>query len=68
MKLRAPRAFASFLVCSFALLLVYAFGLGMYAQGKALWENLPQYSQRISEIGDEVVLALETAEQDAYRI
>jgi predicted PurR-regulated permease PerM len=68
MKLRAPRAFASFLVCSFALLLVYAFGLGMYTQAKALWEDLPQYSQRVSEIADEVVVALETAEKDAYRI
>jgi predicted PurR-regulated permease PerM len=68
MRLRVPRSVASFIVCTITLLIVYAFGVGTYSQAAALWEDLPKYSQRISEIADEVAAKLESAEQDAYRV
>ena len=67
MKLRLPRSVASFLVCLLTLMCLYALGFGMYTQAAALWDDLPKYSQRISEIGDEVAAALEAVERDAYR-
>lgn len=63
MKLRLPRSFASFLVCSISLLLVYLSGLGIYVQTADLMEDLPRYSSRMNELIDEVVLSLEGAER-----
>jgi predicted PurR-regulated permease PerM len=63
MKLRLPRAFASFLVCSIALLLLYLIGMGLYFQASGLVKELPQYSTRINEIIDEALLEVERAEQ-----
>ena len=68
MKLRLPRSVASFLVCSVALLGLYAAGLGLYTQVAVLMEDLPAYSARISDLSGQVVAKLEDAEKSAYKI
>jgi predicted PurR-regulated permease PerM len=67
-KLRLPRALASFVVCSIALLGVYLSGLGLYSQVSGLMADLPQYANRINEIMDEAVARLEAAEKSAAQI
>ncbi|MCP5116110.1 MAG: AI-2E family transporter [bacterium] len=66
MKLRLPRAVASFVVCAFGLLVLYLAGLGTYAQMSVLAEDLPTYSARINELADRVTARVERAEQTAY--
>jgi predicted PurR-regulated permease PerM len=68
MKLRIPRAVASFLVCSVALLGIYAGGLGLYTQIAVLMEDLPAYSARIGDLSGQVVAKLEETEKTAQRI
>lgn len=68
MKLRLPRAVAAFVVCSLALLILYALGVGLYTQVADLMDDLPNYSNRINEIVDEAVVRLERAERSAYDI
>src|SRR5260370_37931544 len=41
MKLKLPRAFASFIVCSIALLGLYLVGLGVYTEFANLVDDLP---------------------------
>ncbi len=53
-KLRLPRAVASFVVCSIALLALYLFGFGLYTQFSGFVEELPVYSQRMNEMVDNV--------------
>jgi predicted PurR-regulated permease PerM len=65
---RLPRALASFLVCTAALLALYLAGLGLYTQVVDLMDDLPRYGQRITELVDSVALRLESAEQSAYQI
>lgn len=54
MRLRLPRALASFVVCSIALLIIYLMGLGLYTEASALIEDMPAYSQRIGELADDI--------------
>ena len=68
MRLRLPRAVASFLVCTVALTALYFAGLGMYTQVAGLVADLPAYGARINEIGDESVARLERAERSAYTL
>ncbi len=68
MKLRLPRTVASFLVCSVALLALYATGLGLYTQVAVLMEDMPAYSARISDLSGQVVARLEAAEKSAYKV
>lgn len=68
MKLRLPRAVASFVVCAVALLSVYAAGLAFYAQVAVLMEDLPAYSARVSELSGQVVAKLEETEKTAQRL
>jgi predicted PurR-regulated permease PerM len=68
MKLRVPRSVASFLVCSVALLGLYAAGLGLYTQIAVLMEDLPAYSARLGHLSGQVVARLEDAEKSAYKI
>ncbi len=68
MRLRLPRSVASFLVCSVALLSLYAAGLGIYTQVAVLMQDLPAYSARISYLSGQVVAKLEDAEKSAYRV
>ena len=66
MKLRLPRGVASFLVCSISLLFVYLLGLGLYTEALAMVEDLPEYSQRVSGIVDQVGSRVDQLERSAY--
>lgn len=68
MKLRLPRAFASFLVCSVAILFLYLLGLGVYTETVALIDDVPAYGQRIGEIVDAAAARIEAVERDTYMI
>jgi len=68
MKLKLPRAVASFVVCLVALLGLYLIGLGTFTQVAVLMEDLPSYGERINELADEVAHRLEEAEQSTYQI
>jgi len=63
MRLRLPRGFASFLVCSLALVVLYSGALLSYSQAAGIWEELPAYSQRISQITDKVLVQVEGFEK-----
>ena len=63
MRLRMPRGFASFLVCSLALVVIYAGALLTYSQAAGIWEELPTYSQRISQLTEKVMVEVEGAEK-----
>jgi hypothetical protein len=67
-RVRVPRALASFIVCSLAVCAVYLAGLGVYRQGATLAENVPKYAQRIGDLSDGVVTKLEIMEQAAYAL
>ncbi|MBI2686430.1 MAG: AI-2E family transporter [Acidobacteria bacterium] len=62
-RFRLPRGFASFLVCSLALVLLYSAALLGYTQAAGIWEDLPAYSQRISQITEKVMIEVESAEK-----
>jgi predicted PurR-regulated permease PerM len=68
MKLRLPRAVASFLVCALALTVLYLVGVGLYTQVAVLWEDLPNYASRINEIGEEIVVRMENFERNTYQL
>jgi len=68
MRIRLPRGVASFLTCSFALLLLYLAALAFYGQAAGLVEDLPTYSQRINELVDSVIERLENAEKSMYQV
>ena len=68
MRLRLPRAVASFVVCAVALLGLYAGCLGLYMQIAVLMEDMPAYTARVSELSGQVVAKLEETEKSAYRI
>jgi predicted PurR-regulated permease PerM len=68
MRLRAPRGLASFVVCSFALLVLYLAGLGAYIQAADLMKQLPRYSERINELIDRASLQVEEMEKAIYRV
>jgi predicted PurR-regulated permease PerM len=67
-KLKFPRALASFVVCTLALLFVYTIGALLVAQLSTIAEDLPAYSQRVNELVDGVAAKLESAEQTAYKL
>ncbi|HET8549863.1 MAG TPA: AI-2E family transporter [Bryobacteraceae bacterium] len=68
MRMRLPRAVASFVVCVLALLIVYLIGLGAWVQLSGIYDELPLYSQRLNQVVDNVAERLEKAEQNAYRL
>ncbi|MFN7999372.1 MAG: AI-2E family transporter [Bryobacteraceae bacterium] len=67
-RVRFPRALASFLVCAVALLTVYMIGLGAYSQMAGLMEELPKYGQRIGELVETVRQKVESTEQQTYQL
>jgi predicted PurR-regulated permease PerM len=67
-RFRLPRPFASFIVCSFGLLLLYLAGLGAYTQLSVFSLDLPAYSQRIGQISDIVLARFEGFEKAAYQL
>lgn len=68
MRMKFPRPFASFLVCSIALLMIYLAGVGVVSQLSNLAEELPEYSQRVNVLVDSVAVQMETFEQNAYKL
>jgi predicted PurR-regulated permease PerM len=68
MKLKMPRALASFFACVVALLVVYLTGLGFYTQLSGLSRDLPAYSQRLMALVDAATVGLEDMEQSVHRL
>jgi len=68
MKLKLPRAFSSFIVCSVALLFLYLVGLGIYTEFASLVEDLPMYSQRMNALADNVGTRVDDMEKKAYEL
>jgi predicted PurR-regulated permease PerM len=68
MKLRLPRGFASFAVCSIGLVALYFAGLGIYTESVAMLGDLPAYSERINELVDSASLRIEHFEQSIYQV
>ena len=68
MKLKLPRAFSSFIVCSVALLFLYLVGLGIYTEFASLLEDLPMYSQRMNALADNVGTRVNDMEKKAYEL
>src|SRR5215471_2133165 len=66
-RLRLPRAVASFIVCAIALLILYLLGLGVYTEISSFMEDLPTYSQRMNEIVDNVATRADQVEKRAYQ-
>jgi predicted PurR-regulated permease PerM len=67
-KLRLPRAVASFIVCSIALLLLYLMGLGLYTELAGLAEELPAYSQRMNDMVDNIATRVDQIEKRTLEI
>jgi predicted PurR-regulated permease PerM len=68
MRVRLPRPFASFVVCAFALAVLYVIGLGAYSQAAGLYGDLPKYGQRIGEIVDGIQQRITGMEDQTYKI
>src|SRR5580693_5489308 len=68
LKLRMPRAVASFIVCSVALLLLYLLGLGLYTQFSGFVQELPTFSQRMNELVDNVAARVDEVEKRTYQV
>jgi predicted PurR-regulated permease PerM len=67
-KLRLPRAVASFIVCSISLLVLYLLGLGLYTQFSGFVEELPAYSQRMNDMVDNVATRVDNVEKRTYEV
>jgi predicted PurR-regulated permease PerM len=68
LKLRMPRAVASFIVCSVALLVLYLIGLGLYTQFSGFVQELPIFSQRMNELVDNVATRVDDVEKRTYQV
>jgi predicted PurR-regulated permease PerM len=68
MKLRLPRGLASFVVCSIGLLFVYLVGLGLYTEMSAMVEDIPTYSQRISDLIDQAAARMDAIERGTIQL
>jgi len=62
-RIRLPRPVASFIVCSFAVLVLYVLGVGFYYQSLDLVNEMPKYRDRIVEIVASVQGRIESAEK-----
>jgi predicted PurR-regulated permease PerM len=67
-KMRLPRAVASFIVCSIALLALYLLGLGLYTQFSGFVDELPAYSQRMNDMVDNVATRVDEVEKRTYQV
>ncbi|MGH9660043.1 MAG: AI-2E family transporter, partial [Bryobacteraceae bacterium] len=69
MRARFPRALASFVVCSLALLVVYLLGLGAYTQAAGLIEDYrASYGPRVAEAIQTVRTRIEDTERTIYQV
>jgi predicted PurR-regulated permease PerM len=67
-RMRLPRAVASFIVCSIALLLLYLMGLGLYTELSGFAQELPAYSERMNEMVDNVAARVDQIEKRTYQV
>ncbi len=67
-RVRFPRPFASFLVCAFALLMLYVVGMGAYTQLAAIYADLPKYGERIGAMVDGIQHKISGMEEQTYRM
>src|SRR5579864_8817731 len=67
-KLRLPRAVASFIVCSISLLMLYFMGLGLYTELSGFAEELPLYSQRSNELVDNIATRADQIEKRTFDV
>src|SRR5690242_13372002 len=67
-KLRLPRAVASFIVCTIALLVLYLLGLAVYTQFSIFVEDLPTYSQRMNQMVDNIATQVDQVEKRTYQM
>jgi predicted PurR-regulated permease PerM len=67
-KMRLPRAVASFIVCTITLLALYLMGLGLYTELSGFAEELPVYSQRMNDLVDSVATRVDQVEKRTYQI
>jgi predicted PurR-regulated permease PerM len=67
-RIRFPRALASFVVCAAALAMLYLMGLGAYSQLSGLAAELPKYGERIGELVENVSRKVESLEQQSYQL
>jgi len=67
-RMRLPRAVASFIVCSIALLVLYLLGLGVYTEVSSFLDDLPAYSQRMNDIVDNVATRVDQIEKRTYQV
>ncbi len=67
-KLRLPRAVASFIVCTIALLALYLLGLGLYTQFSGFVDELPTYSQRMNDMVDNIATRVDEVEKRTYQV
>ena len=63
MRIRLSRGVASFVVCSLAVSLLYVAGLGIFSELATLKDELPQYSDRISQLVDQAVARVDEVER-----
>jgi predicted PurR-regulated permease PerM len=69
MRIRFPRALASFVVCSLALLAVYLMGLGAYTQVASLIDDYQQnYGQKVAQAVQNVRTSIEEMEKHTYQL
>lgn len=63
MRLRLPRAVASFFACTFMLGLIYLILMAGWTQVANLWRDLPIYSQKVTDLVDSATLQVESVER-----
>ncbi|MGA2134088.1 MAG: AI-2E family transporter [Bryobacteraceae bacterium] len=67
-RIRFPRSLASFVVCASGLAAVYLIGMGAYSQIAGLLVDLPNYTQRVGEVVEDVRQKVEGLEQRTYQL
>jgi len=67
-KLRLPRAVASFVVCSISLLGLYLLGFGLFTEFSGFVDALPIYSQRMNEMVDNIATQMDQIEKKTYQV
>jgi predicted PurR-regulated permease PerM len=67
-KMRLPRAVASFVVCSIALLGLYLLGFGLFTEFSSFVEALPVYSQRMNDMVDNIASQMDQIEKKTYEV
>lgn len=67
-RFRIPRGASSFLACTVMLGVLYLMGLGLWSQVVGLWEDLPTYSKRVTELVDSAAQQLEGMEKTAQEL